>query len=106
MSLHPEDQEIEHLQDKFNLWLCKFHRATDQLSLLDQRIKDMKIRHGRAIKNQKNAFRYTLRQRLTVLFCVKMMYFEYAGKMADEMDEMYQGMREIYCADADGNSGV
>ena len=100
MSLHPEDQEAERLQDKFNLWLRKFHRATDQLSLLDQRIKDMKIRH--AIKNQKNAFRYTLRQRLTVLFGVKMMYFEYASTMADEMDEMYQGMREIYGAGAGG----
>ena len=113
MSLHPEDQEIEHLSEKFDLCLRKFHRASNQMDLLDQRIKDTKIRHNRAIKNRKRAFCYTLRQRLGVLFSVKMMYYEYASKMADELDKTRDNMQrhlsaqrsgEISDADADGNS--
>ena len=112
MSLHLEDQERDHLSEKINLCYRKFNRACDQMTLLDQRISDTKMRYNRAIKNRNNAFRYTLRQRLAVLSGVKMMYYEYASKMADEMDDMRQGVhgsltaeqfREIYGVDDDAD---
>ena len=110
MSLHLEREDFF---DKFDLCLRKFNRARNQMDLLDWRIKDTKIRCDRAVKNRNNRFRYTLQQRLKVLTGVKTMYYMYASKMADEMDEMNQGMlgylpaeriRTIYMAAANRNS--
>ena len=94
MSNFSTDIDCQDLQSQFQLSHRKFNRACDQMSLLDQRIKDMQVRYQRAIKNKKNAARYTLRQRLAVMTGVKMMFYEYATAQADTMDTLREKMED------------
>ena len=94
--------DCQDLQSHFQLSHRKFSRACDQMSLLDQRIKDMQIRYHRALKNKKNTFRYNLRQRLAVMTGVKMMFYEYASAQADKMDALRDQMEDqLYAAASD-----
>ena len=88
MSNFSTDLDCLDLQGQFQLSHRKFNRACDQMSLLDQRIKDMQVRYQRAIKNKNNTARYTLRQRLAVMTGVKMMFYGYASAQADKMDAL------------------
>ena len=96
------DLDCQELESQFQLSHRKFTRACDQMSLLDQRIKDMQVRYQRAIKNKKNAARYTLRQRLAVMTGVKMMFYEYASAQADKMDALREKMEDqLYTTPSD-----
>ena len=96
------DLDCQDLESQFQLSHRKFNRACDQMSLLDQRIKDMQVRYQRAIKNKKNAARYTLRQHLTVMTGVKMMFYEYASTQANKMDALREKMEDrLYTAPSD-----
>ena len=102
MSNFSTDIDCQDLQSQFQLSHRKFNRACDQMSLLDQRIKDMQVRYQRAIKNKKNAARYTLRQRLAVMTGVKMMFYEYASAQADNMDVLREKMEDqLYTTPSD-----
>ena len=102
MSNFSTDVDCQDLQSQFQLSHRKFNRACDQMSLLDQRIKDMQVRYQRAIKNKKNAARYTLRQRLAVMTGVKMMFYEYASAQADKMDALREKMEDqLYTTPSD-----
>ena len=96
------DLDCQDLESQFQLSNRKFNRACDQMSLLDQRIKDMQVRYQRAIKNKKNATRYTLRQHLAVMTGVKMMFYEYASAQADKMDALREKMEnQLYTTPSD-----
>ena len=102
MSNFSTDLDCLDLQGQFQLSHRKFNRACDQMSLLDQRIKDMQVRYQRAIKNKKNAARYTLRQRLAVMTGVKMMFYEYASAQADNMDTLREKIEDqLYTTPSD-----
>jgi tRNA(Phe) wybutosine-synthesizing methylase Tyw3 len=92
--------DCQDLQGLFQMSHRKFQRACTQMSLLDDRIKDMQTRYRRAIKNNKNAFRYSLRQRLAVMSGVKMMFYEYASAQADKMDALRDQMEDQLYAQA------
>ena len=98
-------KDADDLQNEFAHTHRKFNRACDQMTLLDQRIKDMQVRYKRAMRNNKNAFKYTLRQRLAVITGIKMMFYEYASAQADKMDDLREQMESVmYLTSSDAES--
>lgn len=66
----------------------KFEKACQQITVLDQTIRDLEVRYKRAVKNRKNSFRYNLRLKLSVVTGVKMMYHHYASTKAEEINRL------------------
>ncbi|XP_014668729.1 PREDICTED: uncharacterized protein LOC106809991 [Priapulus caudatus] len=75
-------EQLERLHDAEQ----KFDKACQQIIVLDQQIRDLETLYKRAVKSKKNAFRYNLRLKLSVITGVKMMYHHYAGTQAEEIN--------------------
>lgn len=65
-----------------------FHKACNQIILLNNQIDALQSRYDGAVKANKRAFRYSLRLRLAVLEGVRNMFYEYASRKADELEEL------------------
>jgi hypothetical protein len=63
-------------------------KACDQVKLLNREIQNLEIRYDRAVKENKKAFRYSLRLRLATLEGFRTAYLEYAQNKAREMDQI------------------
>ena len=77
----------------------KFKLACDQIILLNNQIKDLQIRYERASKLNRRSFRYTLRTRLSTLEGLRNMYYEYATKRADELDQLHNQLAALDVGD-------
>ena len=100
--------DSSYLQEKLCDAQTKFEKACQQIVLLDHKIKDLEVRYKRAVKHKKNAFRYNLRLRLSVVTGIKMMYHHYASTKADELHRLHRQRhavaRETSSAPADTSS--
>ena len=74
-----DDYQVAHL---------KFRQACAQMHLLDTRIRETRLRIGRAERNSNRACSYSLQQHISVWVGVKIMFYEYACRLADEMDTL------------------
>ncbi|KAI0240625.1 hypothetical protein LSAT2_008627 [Lamellibrachia satsuma] len=72
----------------------KFRRACDQILLLNNQIEDLQTRYDRAMKANRRSFRYSLRLRLATLEGVRNMFYEYASRCADELEELQNQLIE------------
>lgn len=77
-------EQLERLNDAEQ----KFDKACQQIIVLDQQVRDLETLYKRAVKSKKNAFRYNLRLKLSVITGVKMMYHHYAGTQAEEISRV------------------
>jgi hypothetical protein len=67
-------------------------KACDQVKLLNRQIEELDIRYDRAAKENKKAFRYSLRLRLATLEGFRTAYLEYAQMKAQEMDKIEEDL--------------
>ena len=63
----------------------KFKRACTQVVLLNNQLDEWKIRCERAVKAKNQAFGYNLRLKMSVAESVRLMFYEYASRKADEI---------------------
>ena len=76
-----------HLQLEFGEH--KFVKACSQVSLLDRRLDELKIRHDRiAACDDKKAFCVNLRLQMSVMEGVRGMFYEYATIKAEELTRL------------------
>ena len=94
MSYSPLSSPVKDVMKQYLEKHLKFNRACDQISLLQQRVKDVQVRQKRAIKNNKHSFSRLLKQRLVIMSSVKSMFHEYAARLADQMDELRTEMED------------
>jgi hypothetical protein len=67
-------------------------KACDQVKLINRQIEELDIRYDRAAKENKKAFRYSLRLRLATLEGFRTAYLEYAQIKAQEMDKIEEDL--------------
>ena len=68
----------------------KFRRACAQIVLLNNEIEALQTRYNRAMKRNRRSFRYSVRLRLATLEGIRNMFYEYASRMADELEELQE----------------
>ena len=72
----------------------KFEKACTQLKTLNGKITQTQMRYNRAASVNRRSFRYNLRIQLVELEGVRNMFYMYAKKKAQELDEMKQTILE------------
>ncbi len=93
--MEQDDQEIVQVMD------AKFKKACQQLRLLNSWIERLQTRYDGAASANKRSHRYSLRIKLCVIEGVRNMFYEYALRMADKLDEMRQQMGLLDNTDED-----
>ena len=73
---------------KYRQMQKKFRHACRQVVLLNNRISDVQLRYDRAVKANKRSWRYVTRLNLASIEGVRNMFYEYACRRADELDQM------------------
>lgn len=71
----------EELKDTYK----KFQRACGQLSLLNKRLKDLKVRYEQALNNKNKYSLQNLRTRISVTDGVRSMFYEYVYTRAEDV---------------------
>ena len=71
-----------------------FITACDQINLLNQEIRGLDVRFNRAKRDNKKAFLYSLRIRLSTLEAIVIVFLEYAQQKADNIDKIQEELRE------------
>ena len=66
----------------------KFRRACKQIRLLNRRLEDKQIRYDRAYSQNMRSARYTFRLQLATMEGMRNMFYEYASRLADELEEL------------------
>jgi len=79
----------------------KFQKACCQLKKLNRIMDEQQLRFVRAENNGQQSFRYNQRIRLCVLEGVKDMYYEYAYRLAQKLDDMRKAAGYIIITDED-----
>ena len=83
---------------------AKFKKACQQLRLLNSWIERLQTRYDRAASANKRSHRYSLRIKLCVIEGVRNMFYEYALRMADQLDDMRQQMGLLEQTSGDENT--
>ncbi len=78
--------EIHQLFQEFQTLDRKFHKACEQIRLLNRHINDLQTRYDKAFRNNQRSFRYSLRLKLATYESVRNMYHEYARRRAEELE--------------------
>ena len=84
------DEYLDPRFEELKVLSRKFHYATRQIVILNNKIIDLQARYTRAVKVNNKAFRYTLRLQLETTEGIRNMYFEYVRKKADELDDLQE----------------
>jgi hypothetical protein len=66
----------------------RLQKSSQQIVLVDQQIKELEILYKRAQKSKKNASRYNLRLKLSVVSGIKMMYHHYWSSKQEEINRL------------------
>ncbi len=73
---------------RFHVQDGKFRSACKQLRLLNHRIEDKQTRYDRAYSRNMRSARYTFRLQLATMEGLRNMFYEYASRLADELEEI------------------
>lgn len=79
----------------------KFEKACTQLKSLNAKIDQIQLRYDRAAECNQRSFRYNLRIQLVELEGVRNMFYQYAKRKAEELDEMKQQIIEDLCEESE-----
>ena len=66
----------------------KFRLSCSQLLLLNNHIEETEVRYNRSKAENRRSYRYILRMKLSILECVRNLFYEYAYEAADELETM------------------
>merc|ERR1712121_99108 len=66
----------------------RYHKSMQQINVIDQRIRELEILYKRAQKSKKNASRYNLRLKISVVSGIKMMYHHYSASKREEINKL------------------
>ena len=66
----------------------RLSKAVRQIRLIDDQIRELEILYKRAQESNKNASRYNLRLKISVVSGVKMMYYHYASSKREEINNL------------------
>lgn len=66
----------------------KFRKSCAQITLLNARLEEMKLRYKKAKQENYNRFRYNLRLKLSVVEGARNMYYEYAYRQAEQVADI------------------
>ena len=72
-----------------------FRKATNQVLLLNNFMRELHIRYDRASRDNLRTYRYALRLRLCTVEGLRDTFYEYANKQASKIDEMENDMRKM-----------
>ncbi len=84
---------------------CKFRRACKQVMMLNSQITDLKLRYDRAASNQQRKWRCAIRLRLATIEGARNMFYEYASRKCEELEELTDELHLMECSDPDTDSG-
>lgn len=70
----------------------KFRRACHHIRVLNRQIEDVQIRYDRAFSSGRRSFRYAHRLKLATFEGMRNMFYEYACRRADELEEMQNAL--------------
>ncbi len=76
----------------------KLRKAWQQVKFLNDRIFDLKTRYDRACNGSNTKFSAALRLQMSGLKDVLNMYYEYANRKCDEMENIADKLRHLYNA--------
>jgi hypothetical protein len=68
----------------------KFRRSCHHIRMLNRRIEDIQVRYDRAFSAGRRSFRYSHRLKLATYEGMRNMYYEYACRRADELEQMQE----------------
>lgn len=80
---------------------AKFQKACLHLKKINRLMDQQQTRYHRAEINGQNSFRYNQRIRLCVLEGIKEVYYQYAFRLAQKLDDMRQAAGYIIISDED-----
>lgn len=83
----------------------KLDNAYRQIVFLDQQIRDLKRLYKRAEKNNKYAFRYNIRMKMSIASGIKMMYYHYANTKVAELERITTQIEEARSTASDTSDG-
>merc|ERR1712062_685991 len=78
-----EFREISHRGE-----VTRCRAETKQILVIDAQIRELEILYKRAQKSKKNASRYNLRLKLSVVSGIKMMYHHYSSSKREEINKL------------------
>lgn len=90
-SLHldpPTEEHKDHLEDLIKIEDAKFKIACQQIIKLNDKVDQVEARYQRAVASGRHSFRYVLRLRLFSLEGVRKMFYRYARRLADRLDDL------------------
>lgn len=68
----------------------KFRRSCHHIRMLNRRIEEIQVRYDRAFSAGRRSFRYSHRLKLATYEGMRNMYYEYACRRADELEQMQE----------------
>ena len=83
------------LMDKIRSTNRLFRQACDQIIVMNNQINYLQTRYERAMKKNRRSFRYSLRLKLATLEGVRNMYYEYASRKADDLEQLQNELMDM-----------
>lgn len=80
----------ERMMAEFKQLDKKFRRACHHIRMLNRQVEDFQVRYDRAFASGRRSFRYTHRLKLATFEGMRNMYYEYACRRADELEQMQE----------------
>ena len=76
----------------YHLMEKKFRKACHHIRMLNRRIEEVQVRYDRGFASGRKSFRYAHRLKLATYEGMRNMYYEYACRLADELEKMQDVM--------------
>jgi len=76
------------VEEKLHDAEARLAKSLQQITVIDGQIRELEILYKRAQKSKKNASRYNLRLKLSVVSGIKMMYHHYSSSKREEITRL------------------
>ncbi|KAK6177893.1 hypothetical protein SNE40_012767 [Patella caerulea] len=73
----------------------RFHRAYEQIVLLDNKLKDLQVRYNRAKRDGNRSFCYTIRLKMSGVQGVRNVYRQYSQHKSEKIIQLRQSLNLI-----------
>jgi len=73
----------------------KFRRARQQIIVLNNRIESLIVRYDRSSRQGKKTFRYATRLQVATVEGVRNMFYEYARRQCENMDDLQDELKKL-----------
>ena len=82
----------EYMLAEFTTLDKKFRRACHHIRMLNRQVEEFQIRYDRAFASGRRSFRYTHRLKLATFEGMRNMYYEYACRGADKLEQLQEAL--------------